>query len=290
MTDPKISSRTSAALASSQHDQSGVVDRFHEVNFQHPETTRSLFLKVVNTFFQVHFLWRLVYGPATIESVMKMRRPTIIRRLFHRLFWFWPNFSGLETWINGDTGQIQYPERFRTMDGKATLLVNTVIGCSKNRDDVILDLGCNCGRHLDYLYRRGFHNLHGIDVMNSALRKSAEWFPDTVATCDLKHDTFQHFLLIQSNRSFDIVYSHGATIELVHPSFDIVRHICRISRNYVVLLISEHSMGYPRFWQYLFRRNGFYLVRAIRPAAQMLGPVKDDREVGSLLVFKRLSD
>jgi hypothetical protein len=80
------------------------------------------------------------------------------------------------------------------------------------------------------------------------------------------------------------MYSHGGTLELVHPSFDIVRHLCRVARKHVVLYINEHGHAYPRFWIYEFRRRGFYLVRAERPAAQFSSIELE----GSLLVFQRI--
>ena len=44
-----------------------------------------------------------------------------------------------------------------------------IISVCKNKDDSILDLGCNSGRHLNYLYNHGYKNLNGVDIMKSAL-------------------------------------------------------------------------------------------------------------------------
>ena len=52
---------------------------------------------------------------------------------------------------------------------------------------------------------------------------------------------------------------NGATIELVHPSFPIVKQICRIARLGVLLDLSERVNGFPRDYLAQFRRFGFPL-------------------------------
>ena len=78
----------------------------------------------------------------------------------------------------------------------------------------------------------------------------------------------------------------GATVELVHPSFDIIRYICGLSKRYVVLDIYEWGHSNPRFWKYEFNRQGFALVKCIRPFSGDI--LKDTVEQDSLLVFQRL--
>jgi SAM-dependent methyltransferase len=163
-------------------------------------------------------------------------------------------------------------------------LLDAVMAYAAGTEAAILDLGCNCGRHLNALYQAGYRDLTGVDAMAGALDVFRREFTDAAACSKLSHDLFQRFLSRQQDRSYDIVYSHGATLELVHPSFDIVRHICRITRRHVVLFLNEHAHAYPRFWIYEFRRRGFYLVDALRPAGQL----SSMDLAASLLVFQRI--
>ena len=39
----------------------------------------------------------------------------------------------------------------------------------KNKKLKILDVGCNQGRHIKYLYNRKFNNLYGVDIMKKAI-------------------------------------------------------------------------------------------------------------------------
>ena len=63
-----------------------------------------------------------------------------------------------------------------------------------------------------------------------------------------------------SDNEVDYVYSNGATIELVHPSFPIVAEICRITRSGVLLDLSIHQQGYTRDYVKQFAECGFDLV------------------------------
>src|SRR4029453_262963 len=111
-------------------------------------------------------------------------------------------------------------------------------------------------------------------------------FPETAKIAKLHHDLFQRFLRGQPDLAFDVVYSHGATIELVHPSFDIVKHMSRIQRKHVVLILNETARQlYPRFWTYEFARNGFFLREARRPVGGL--PPVDSAERPSLLIYSR---
>ena len=76
---------------------------------------------------------------------------------------------------------------------------------------------------------------------------------------------FTIFLLKQQVNSFDAIYSWSATIEIVHPSFPIVKELCRVAKTNVILILNEHMAGWSRFWVYQFWRNNFDLVFAIRP-------------------------
>jgi len=43
-----------------------------------------------------------------------------------------------------------------------------------NKDDIILEIGCNAGRNLNHLYNAGVHNLKGIEISQSAVNRLRE--------------------------------------------------------------------------------------------------------------------
>jgi hypothetical protein len=122
------------------------------------------------------------------------------------------------------------------------------------------------GRHLDCLYRQGYRNLRGVDWSSAAIHDMARRYPDMHANSRLTTASFEDFLS-GNPEHVDLVYTRGATFELVHPGVPLVRHVCRIAKRYVVLVISEAAHAYPRFWEYEFAREGFELTHLRRPAA-----------------------
>ena len=78
-------------------------------------------------------------------------------------------------------------------------------------------------------------------------------------------------------KTFDIVYTMGATIELVKPTFPLAKELSRVTTKYLILLIDENGHSYPRFWRLEFKNNGFSLRYS-----------KILKNTLSLLVFKKL--
>jgi SAM-dependent methyltransferase len=237
-------------------------------------------LRFRNTHLYVPWLFPLVIGNRQFDAVLDGRPRTLrdqIQRALERLLWFWPRVIDARVWATGSPDKPQTPLNYTTLDANGRLLLDWVERVCPDRDALILDLGCNCGRHLIYLAERGYRNLTGVDAMRNALAHFAERAPEVFGLADVHHDLFQRFLARQPDRRFDLSYSHGATIELVHPSFDIVKHLCRVTRSHICLIVVE-TERYRRDWLRQFARHGFAL-KTLRP----LGPDRD----GSLVVLRR---
>jgi SAM-dependent methyltransferase len=247
--------------------------------------------RAVNTFLAFPLLFDLVikdrHFAAFIEGRIDRDFPYLLSRLLQKSLWFWPRIIDAKPWVEGRTGNRQQPDNFIALDAHSSrALCDAVERYASSNDAPILDLGCNVGRHLDVLRRRGFTKLTGVDAMAAALDRMSVEFPETAKSAKLRHDLFQRFLRQQPDQDFDLLYSHGATIQLVHPSFDIVKHMCRVTRNHVVLILNEvYPDPYPRFWTYEFARNGFFLREARRPAGEI--PPADSSAIPSLLVYRR---
>jgi SAM-dependent methyltransferase len=155
---------------------------------------------------------------------------------------------------------------FAGIDPASQVQMEEIMSLLPDRNSAILDMGCNVGRHLNYLYGQGYRNLRGVDWSSAAIRDMATRYPAMHAGSKLTNASFEDFLRGTAEQ-VDLVYTRGATFELVHPGFPLVRHVCRIARRYVVLVISEAAHAYPRFWEYEFAREGFELTHLRRPAS-----------------------
>jgi SAM-dependent methyltransferase len=188
-------------------------------------------------------------------------------------------------WKEQKCGDIHGFDNYLTDHPRIPILIHEIqTRISKNSS--ILDLGCNCGYYLSRIKADGFNNLSGVDIAPAAIQYGKEHL--NLEGIDLSIGSFEEILprYVADRRSFDLVYSMGATIELVHPSFDIIGNICTVSNQYVVLIISEWGHEYPRFWEYEFNKNGFMLVKKIYPY-DGINIDRDPLVTDSLLIFER---
>ncbi|OPY36124.1 MAG: tRNA (mo5U34)-methyltransferase [Methanoregula sp. PtaU1.Bin051] len=203
-------------------------------------------------------------------------------RIFFRLSPF--KYRSREHWKMQGEGDPHGYDKYNTYNPKIRILINE-LDLRAEKTSEILDLGCNCGYYLWELKKAGYSRLSGVDISERAIEYGKKMFD--LKDLDLYIGSFEIVLpqLAASGRQFDLIYTMGATVELVHPSFDIVRSICDLSRHYVILDIYEWGHSYPRFWEYEFNRQGFILIKCQRPISG--GETKNPIEEDSLLVFKR---
>lgn len=123
--------------------------------------------------------------------------------------------------------------------------------------DLILDICCNQGRFLKELHKNNYRNLFGFDIMKPAielLKNTDEYKKGGIqADCCFAHE----YILDCKNNSFDFAITFTATIELIHPSFDIFEELYRITKKGFIFAISENKHTYPRFYRYLIKKAGF---------------------------------
>lgn len=208
----------------------------------------------------------------------------MFRRVFRRLAC---TFLPYMVRRQGGTTSPDYWNSYPTSDFDAigpsslALLEEIKLLCPDSRA-TILDLGCNVGRHLAYLHRCGYRSLHGVDFSSAAVEDMQKRYPEMYRDSKIIVASFQEYLSCNQDQ-FELVYTRGATFELVHPSFRLIERVCAIARKYVVMVISETGHAYPRFWNYEFARRGFELTHLRRPASS------EAPEHGvSLMTFKRL--
>lgn len=212
-----------------------------------------------NTYLQLPWLFPWVISDRSFDAVLagKPREGRgLVQRVLERLLWFWPRVVDATMWAVGEPGRPQTPENYMTLDKYGVTLLDWVKKVCPDRDAPIADIGCNCGRHVIELAASGYRNLTGVDAMQSAIALFAQRAPAVFGQAKIHNDLFQRFLMRQADRSFDTIYSQGSTIELVHPSFDVVAHMARVTRRHICLVI-QNGEAYRRNWLKQFASQGF---------------------------------
>lgn len=184
--------------------------------------------------------------------------PRFIYRLSPR------RFSQQAHWRYQDFGDAHGYEEYAVDRPQAEFLFSEI----SDRIDLnsrIIDIGCNCGWYLMKLRSFGYTKLAGIDISAKAIEFGrAEFSLDNV---EMYIGSFESKLpqLVSQKQNYDLVYSMGATIELVHPSFDIIKYMCKLSSKYIILFIQEWAHSTPRMYEYEFQKNNFLMIKCIRP-------------------------
>ena len=242
-----------------------------------------------NSFLTPRFLFQLIINDQDYNDVLNNRPKTNLRwfinRFLSKLLWFWPRIIEAQIWADDSENAHYDPNYYLEYDECSELLVNNVDFYADGYEIRILDLGCNIGRHLHALHELGYKNLVGVDAMPKAIKKFQVDFPEVAKDCKIHHDLFQRFLLKQPDQSIDILFTRGATIELVHPSFNIVKYMCAITKRHIILIIHETNQKYSCLYSHEFARHGFVLIKALRPVSQVLE--SDRNNNASLLVYQR---
>ena len=157
------------------------------------------------------------------------------------------------------------------------------------QDSTILDLGCNCGYFLFELKKIGYTNLSGVDISRSAIEFGKKYFD--LQNTNMHIGAFENVLpeLLDQGKKFDVIFSMGATIELVHPSFDIIKYLARLSDRYVLLYIQEWGQCSPRLYEYEFQKHGFLMVKCIRPYDASDVSTLNLKKMVSMLIFQKVN-
>jgi len=145
-------------------------------------------------------------------------------------------------------------ETYDKLDGNKPVFLQKL--CQKiGPHHSILELGCNTGAVLFALAEKGYSNLSGVEINAGAVafarrRAKARQFP-----IEIFHHDFPGFFREHGTRRFDWAITYGATLELLHPAFDIFSVLGRVINQGVLLCLDPDAQKFPRWYDLLIRRH-----------------------------------
>ena len=116
-----------------------------------------------------------------------------------------------------------------------------------NKNSKILELGPNAGRNLNYLYQKGYQNVHGIEINPNAVALLAEAFPEISKNITLS--SLEDSLPKLSDNSYDLVFSMAVLEHISTDSDFIFDEIKRISSSYIITIEDEVTSWSERHFQ-----------------------------------------
>ena len=254
--------------------------------------------KILNSYLTPRFLYNRLYTQLRWQRIISQapnssfRKRTsshnqfgkLVSSIARKIFWFWPHDDeDVAVWINAQIGDIKEYPKYIDKKAEDYLFCDLVETYCSDKKVPLLELGCNVGRVIDELISRGYSNIRGVELNINAIKASRSVFGQEVANC-IECNAIQPYLIGSESGSFEYIITFGATIELIHPAFDVINHMCRVARKRIVIYINENLHTYPRFYTKEFARWGFYNIYY----QKAIGDITGSDTQNSLMVFERV--
>lgn len=130
----------------------------------------------------------------------------------------------------------------------------------------ILELGCNVGRNLHYLYNSGFTDLTGVDIREGWSNEMEVLYPAHVLEIMKIHGNIEGFLATQYNNSFDTIFTMGVLMHLQDIK-KIATEMIRVVKNYILIFeltkIREDKQPYAWTYNYMDLFQDMEFIREI---------------------------
>lgn len=187
---------------------------------------------------------------------------------------YWTNASGVNS-----------PESYFGGEEKSKLLVNLIDKHVKNHNETILELGCNVGRNLNFLYTKGYRNLTGIEINPTALELMQSKFPEMCSNISLFNSSIESKIKEFNDKKFDVVFTMAVLMHISYESDWIFEHIARVTKDILIIIENENVFAKKNFirnYKLIFEKFGMIQIEYFVPEELSL-----DGYV--IRIFKKLS-
>lgn len=128
---------------------------------------------------------------------------------------------------------------------------------SVNKNASFLEIGCNAGRNLKYLYSRGFRNLAGIEINRIAIEETFKQSHSKVYNAASLFvgnaaDIIKNF----ETASYEVVYSIAVLIHINPEYRALFNEMVRVTQKYIVVFTNELGYPFPYDIQKIFENLG----------------------------------
>ena len=140
----------------------------------------------------------------------------------------------------------------------------------------ILEIGCNVGRNLNYLFGAGYLNLTGIEISENAVRLLRQEFSALAAASRIHVAPVEEKIREFVDGEFDLVFTM-AVLEHVHDqSAWIFTEMVRVTKELLITVEDEREVSerhFPRNYGRVFTMVGMKEIHSLRcDSIEGLGP------------------
>ena len=196
-----------------------------------------------------------------LESIASAS-PEPVRRLLNRLANPFSSLRELRQYYVTGPGS---PTDFLRGRERSLFLVELVQRHAE-ADARILEIGCNVGRNLNYLFSSGFPRVEGIEINAKAVRQLRSSYPEMAREARIYNEPVEDVLGDFSDGEFDLVFTMTVLMHL-HPDIEwIFPQIVRITKGHLVTIENEVALSwnhFPRNYKKVFESLGMRELEAV---------------------------
>jgi len=168
------------------------------------------------------------------------------------------------------------PIEYINVEEKSNVLLRQILKLDKNREFSILEVGCNVGRNLNFLYNDGFKKLAGIEINKDAVELMKKQFPKMYSSSLISIGSLENKLIKVNEDSYDLVFSMAVLMHIHPDSKKVFTEMARIAKKYIITIEAEVGVpNHPRIWirnyKDIFERLGFSEANRIRISKKIWG-------------------
>lgn len=202
--------------------------------------------------------------PFAVPGVRALARALVMRGLPHPFY----REDAPGYWASRTRLTNHSPEQYLDADDMTRVVLDPVCALVPT-DAAFLEVGCNAGRNLEYLRRRGYARLTGVDINPVAVRETLpRHLPELARVAELRVGDAAECLRALPTGAYDVVFAMFVLLHVPPGRMALFAEMARVCRGTIV--VANDACGYPYPYDYarLFTRLGCTQVREERVGAQ----------------------
>ena len=171
-----------------------------------------------------------------------MKDPTKTREDFHE--WFRnPKTSNPKNYLPLEAYHIK----------RSNLLLKT-FNEHISKNDNIIELGCNVGRNLDFLWRDGYRKLNGIEMQKEAITLMKKTYPEMSNNISIHHAFLEKLMPAIKDDFYDTTFTMAVLLH-IHPTSEFIfKEMVRTTKKFIVLIEDEPTWPGYKVWRAIGRK------------------------------------
>lgn len=159
-------------------------------------------------------------------------------------------------WKSRNLSTNHSPMSYLVPDKSTEVLFSDLLPYLDNKTSFI-DIGCNAGASLKYLFDRGYRNLAGIEINREAVENVLQKeYPDLYKVSSFFIGNAYKEIKRIPDSSFDVVFSKGVLKHISPKERSLFKDMVRISKKYIVVVTGEFGRPFPYDFEKLFTNLG----------------------------------